>query len=152
MVFETGFGQNDISSEDIRCKAVECSPPPTFMWMIGRNPPVSPDLASLNSDIGQTRFWFTTATTPRVRTIPWRWTGGRITPPLKHSHSSKSSGKNTISLLINFFVNSGPSPGWTAEDFTVWSTIPPTTPVTAWRIGLPPFSSGSEVRSKQLSF
>ena len=37
VVFETGFGQNEISSVDIQCKAVECSPPPTFMWMIGRN-------------------------------------------------------------------------------------------------------------------
>jgi len=34
VVFEAGFGQNEISTVDIQCKAVECSPPPTFMWMI----------------------------------------------------------------------------------------------------------------------
>ena len=39
MIFETGYGQNEISTVDITCKAVECSPPPTFMWMIGRNQP-----------------------------------------------------------------------------------------------------------------
>jgi len=34
VIFETGYGQNEISTVDITCKAVECSPPPTFMWMI----------------------------------------------------------------------------------------------------------------------
>ena len=28
-------GENEISDVDIECKAVECSPPPTFRWMIG---------------------------------------------------------------------------------------------------------------------
>ena len=37
VIFETGYGQNEISTVDISCKAVECSPPPTFMWMIGRS-------------------------------------------------------------------------------------------------------------------
>lgn len=28
-------GENDIAEEYIECIAVECSPPPTFLWLIG---------------------------------------------------------------------------------------------------------------------
>jgi len=81
VVFETGFGQNDISSEDIRCKAVECSPPPTFMWMIDevlvyyRNDTQGENQTVDVEDGARTRTYYTSTETLTFH--PQSWMDGR---------------------------------------------------------------------------